>query len=318
MEAFMKKILVTNEVSISEVSMGSGNPRSQLTTEIMDHYFKMGGDTFDTARVYANGEQDIFLGKWIRDRGIRNQIIVCMKGGHPAIDDMYTPRLSKAEIKGDLEASLLAAGLEYADLYLLHRDAVKLPVDDMIVPMNELIREGKTRAIGVSNWTGARIARANRFAQENGLEPFRLSQTHFSLARTTSAATGDITQVPMSDIEYQWFIDHDFVVMAFSSQAQGYFASVEKGKEPKPHVKAFYDHFPDNRRRAERAVNLAKMHGVSATAIAVAYLRAQALRTSALVKPSSTAQLKDTLSALAVDLTQAEVAYLETGSGVGL
>ena len=310
----MKTIKINDQVALTEIAMGALHPKNEDSPKIMDRYFEAGGRVFDSARHYFAGEYDAFLGNWIKERRLRDLVTYCAKGCHPAdASKMYLSRLSKEEIKGDLELSLKTAGIEQADLYLLHRDNPRLPVEDIILAMNELVKEGKTKVIGVSNWTAMRIAKANAFAKENGLTPFSVCQLHYSLAQTTPAATVDVTHVPMNNIEYDWFLSNDFPVMAFSSQAKGFFSQMESGVPLKETVKKHYSYFPENLRRAERAAVLAKKHGVTGSAIALAYLLANPLRASALVGFSSMAQFEQSIKALSVNLSSEEVRYLETG-----
>lgn len=313
----MKKIAIANGVEITQLALGACNPELASTSEIMGKYLDAGGNVMDTGRAYFDGDYDIFLGKWIREHKVRDKVITSMKGCLPlSYSAMHLTRLSKQDIKGDLETSLQASGLDYTDIYLLHRDDPKVPVEEIMPAMDELVKEGKTRVIGVSNWTGARIAKANKFAKENGLEPFAVCQMHFSLAQTTPAATGDITHVPMSDIEYKWHLDNDFPIMAFASQGKGFFGRYEKGlaAETKPTVMDYYGYFPENYRRAERACELAKKHNTNASAIALAYLIQNKLRVSALMGFTSLEQYALAMDALNVELSAAELEYLENGN----
>jgi len=310
----MERISITKDVSLSEITLGACNPDLESTNTVMEKYLQHGGSSFDTGRAYFDGAYDVFLGQWIRSRNLRNQVQICMKGCLPANPDkMYISRLGKADIKGDLEASLIGAGLDYTDIYLLHRDDVTLPVEEMVIAMNELLQEGKTRTIGVSNWTGARIAQANAFAKENNLTPFAVSQVHFGLGDTTSAATGDITHVPMNDVEYNWYLSNDFPVMAFSSQAKGFFGRMETNTELNKQQKAYYSFFPRNYERGKRAIELGRKYKVSASAIALAYVLAQTLKTSAMVGFTSVAQFDESIKALEVQLSKEEINYLESG-----
>ncbi|MBR6239729.1 MAG: aldo/keto reductase [Clostridia bacterium] len=310
----MKKIVIGNGVEITDLALGACNPALDSTPKIMSRYLDMGGNIMDTARAYFDGEYDTFLGKWIRDNDARDRVNVCMKGCMPLSDDaMYISRLSKSDIKGDLEKSLMKAGIDHTDIYLLHRDDPKIPVSEIMPALDELVKEGKTRVIGVSNWTGARIEAANRFARENGLEPFRVCQMHFSLAQTTPAATGDITHVPMSDVEYRWHLDNDFPIMAFASQGKGFFGRYEKGTELKPFVYNYYGYFPENWRRAERACELAKKYATNASAVALAYLLQNKLRVSALMGFTSMEQFDLSMQAAELRLSEEDLFYLENG-----
>lgn len=311
----MKKIAITDDIQITEITMGNGSIDNPETIRIMDAYLEAGGNSFDSARLYADGKYDTFLGKWIRDRGIRDNIVITMKGCFPQGRGklLYNSRLSKSEIKGDLEVTLKETGLDHTDMYLLHRDDPTLPVEGIMVALDELVKEGKTRTIGVSNWTVSRLIMANEFAKKNGLARLCVSQIFFSLAYSTPASSADLTRICMCNVEYDWYQAADFPVMTYSSQAKGFFSKVEKGEELRDKKCEVYSCFPENYLRAKRAVELGKRYGVSATTIALAYLLADPLRTSSLVKFSSFAQYQDSMQALKINMTAEEHHWLETG-----
>jgi aryl-alcohol dehydrogenase-like predicted oxidoreductase len=316
----MKQIRISNEVVLSGLALGDckrGVPaREEGAFRVMDHYWAIGGNTFDSARLYNDGEADRALGKWMHSRGIaRDAIRIVTKGSHPDPKAMFVSRLSPEEITRDLDESLSYLGEEYSDLHLLHRDDVKKPVSEIIPALSALVTAGKTRAIGVSNWTVGRIIEANEFALENGFEPIRCCQLHFSLAQTTPAQTGDITHVPMNDIEMTWYRESQLPIMCFGAQARGWFAARAEGREPTESPKRFYDILPENRRRLIRLQKLSAALGVSMSAVTTAYVRDRGLNAVVLSSFSSIQQLDEALEAEKFALTAAQIAYLETGVG---
>ena len=310
----MNTIDITGGVRLSKITMGVNAFRAGIADEIFDRYRALGGRSFDTARMYFDGECDKMLGKYVRDRGIRGDVTVCMKGCYPADSaKMHISRLSPAEIRFDLEESLRAFGTDYADLYLLHRDDPRIPVSEIVPTLGALVKEGKARAVGVSNWTVGRIQMANEFAKENGFAQLSVSQVHFSLALTTPPLTKDITHVPMNATEEMWYRENDFPVMAFASQGKGYFAQFEVGQSFKPTVADYYTHLPENARRAGRCAEMGKRYGVSASAVALAYVLNHPMRASALCAYTKIEQYEDSIRALGISLTTEEIKYLESG-----
>ena len=316
----MKKMHI-GPVEVSEFALGAGKRGPKEMDEacfaVMDRYMEYGGTTFDSARVYAGGQSDEALGRWLKSRKIdRNAVSLVLKGCHPADSrQMHISRLSPEEIAGDLEASLQAVGTDYADLYLLHRDNPRLPVDEIMVTLDRLVREGKTRAVGCSNWTIGRIIEANEFAEANGLHKLSVCQIHFSLAQTTASQTKDVTHVPMSDVEFGWYQESGFPIMGFGPQGRGYFHRKLSGIAATDGDKRYYDYIPENRRRAERLGRLAKETGYSPAAILLAYSRDNRICSEPLAAFSSIAQMEDAYGALKFTLTPGQIRYLETGEG---
>ncbi|MCL1796510.1 MAG: aldo/keto reductase [Clostridia bacterium] len=316
----MRTIRIAEGIEFAAIAMGESR-RGQAAHEeeafrVMDRFFELGGNTFDSARMYDDGGSDRALGKWLKSRGMRNRVNVVTKGNHPALGSMFVSRLSKAEIERDIEESLSYMGIDCSDLHLLHRDDVKKPVEEIVPVLSGLVKAGKTRAVGVSNWSVGRIIQANKFAEANGYEPLRCCQLHYSLAQTTAPITGDITHCPMNEIEFGWYNESQFPVMCFGAQARGWFAVRARGGEPTESPKRFYDILPENYRRLERLRKLSAETGRSMGAILAAYVRDSGLRAVTLCSFSSIAQAEEVMEADAFTLQQNERCYLETGAGL--
>lgn len=303
-------------LNLQKLTFGAGNfdnlDRTEDYFHLLDIYYNdFVGRSFDTARIYGKGISEQVLGKWIRERGIpRDEIVITTKGGHPPLDDMHSHRLNRDSICFDMDASLAALGLSYVDIYLLHRDCEALPVGGIMDALNELVKAGKTRFIGVSNWSTARIAEANRYAADNGLVPLSISQINFSLARTTPEQLQDDTLVCMNEENYKWYLKNHFPVMAFSSQAKGFFSKLiaNEGATPKIQQRFVTE---ENLKRLERVKALSEKLKVSPAAAALAYLTCNPVQTSAVFSCRTEEQLRDTMSAKGVTLDGETVRLLE-------
>lgn len=316
----MRKVQVADALALNGFALGDcgrGNlDRQAQAFAVMDRYYALGGNTFDSARVYADGESDRALGQWVKSRGIpREKICYVSKGSHPDPATMFVSRLSAGQIAGDLDESLALSGLEYSDVHLLHRDDTSIPVEVLMPRLDALVKAGKTRAIGVSNWTASRIIEANLFALQNGLAPIRCSQIMYGLAQTTPATMGDLTQIVMNEVELAWYRDSQLPVMCFGGQAQGWFARRAAGGEPAALPKRYYDLLPENHRRLIRMKKLSAKLEKPIAAILVAYVQGHGINAIALTSFSSPAQLDEAFQAETFRLTPEQIKYLETGVG---
>lgn len=316
----MKTIRIAEGIELTNIAMGDskrGMPAyEEETFRVMDRFMELGGNTFDSARVYNDGGADKALGKWMRSRGIkREDVRIISKGSHPPFDNMFCSRLSAEEIQRDADESLSFMGIAYSDMHLLHRDDVKKPVEDIIPALSKLVTAGKTRAIGVSNWTVTRIIEANEFALTNGFEPIRLSQLHFSLAQTTAMAAKDLTYCPMNDIEMGWYKESQLPVMCFGAHARGWFKERATGGTPKESPMRLYDTLPENRRRLIRLVKLSEALGKPLAAVCTAYVRDRGLNAVVLSSFTKVSQLEEAWEAESFTLTMEQIRYLETGLG---
>ena len=312
----MNKVQIVPGIAMTDIALGATAARNLSDEErfvIMDRYVSYGGNCFDSARLYQGGECDRIIGRWLKSRKKRQEIVVVTKGCHPDPKNLYQSRLSEQEIVSDLEESLRDMQIDCSDVHILHRDDIKLPVEAIMPPLDKLVKSGKTRAIGVSNWTASRINEANCFAKANGLTPFSISQMHFSLAQATPMSLGDITQTPMSDVEYGWYQESGMAVMGFGAVARGYFAKRIAGEPVRPGVLKNYDYFPENRRRVQRVKKLSDQLGVSAAAVTIAYVRDCGLNSVALCGFPRVEQLDDAMDVLKVKLTKEQIKWLETG-----
>jgi aryl-alcohol dehydrogenase-like predicted oxidoreductase len=115
---------------------------------LLDEVFAHGGTTFDTAHQYGGGDCERTLGRWVRDRGLREEVVVIGKGAHHNED---RKRVTPFDITADLYDSLARLRFDYIDLYLLHRDDPSVPVGPIVEILNEHKAEGRIHAFGGSN-----------------------------------------------------------------------------------------------------------------------------------------------------------------------
>ena len=223
---------------------------------LMDRYLELGGNVIDTARLYGRARpfdaefahSEPIVGEWLRTRRNRDQVILVTKGAHPVIEDISKRRVNPECIADDLEMSLKALGVDYVDIYFLHRDDPEKPVSEIMDALDEHVKAGKIRAIGASNWTCARIDEANAYARAHGKTPFAISQIQWCAAYVKPNAWPDPTIVSMNETEYAGYIKNGLPVMAFSPQANGYFSKLIAGEPLKQKYMERYD-CPENRRR---------------------------------------------------------------------
>ncbi|WP_077533519.1 aldo/keto reductase [Massiliimalia massiliensis] len=288
----------------------------------MNRYFELGGRCLDTARIYSNlAPEDRYpsekvIGEWLRRTGVRKQLVLSTKGGHPPYGQMEAGRLGRKDLWYDLEQSLDALQTDYIDLYWLHRDHLSTSVEEIVDTLNEFADKGLVRCFGVSNWTTERLLEANTYAKRAGKLGFSASQIQWSLAACTPQTWGDDTLVCMTDQIRADYLRHHVPVMAYNAQAKGFFSKLAKMKEEELPAKIRQRFLsPENREmnleRFNRLMELSRQYHVSPAVIAVAYLTSQQLETGAIVGCSSIAQLEDSMSAQDFVLSQEEVNWLE-------
>ena len=307
---------------LSVICLGTGSLGSAVPQEdafaLLDAFVEQGGSFLDTAKVYADwlpGERSVSektIGRWLRSRHAHGRVIVGTKGAHPELEAMHVPRLSRAEILSDLEASLRNLQAEAIDLYWLHRDDPGRPVGEILETLHDQVVAGKVRYYGCSNWRAPRIGAAQAYATEHELHGFVADQMQWSLARADLAAAADPTMVAMDSELYAYHLDTGLLAVPYSSQAGGLFQKLDAGQQDRlsPGARRTYDG-PLNRARMVRIRDLSRATGLTITQLVLGYLLAQPFPTIPIVGCKTEAHLLDTLSAAEVSLTPQQRSYLE-------
>lgn len=278
--------------------------------DLLDHFVLLGGNTLDTAHVYNRGGAERTVGEWMRVRGNRRDIAIVGKGAH---HDAHGPRVTPEAIGADLTESLERLGTDYVDLYLLHRDDPSRPVGEIVACLNEHHRAGRIRAFGGSNWSTERLTAANDYAREHGLVPFVASSPNFSLAAMNEPPW--LGCISVGSDERAWYVEHQFPLLAWSSQAQGFFTG-RYAPEDRPHAEMVRVWYSDqNFERLRRAHELGRRLRISANAIALAYVLAQPFPTFALIGPRTVDELRTSAEALAVHLAPKDLRWLALEEG---
>ncbi len=291
------------EKPISRLIMGVDNQRTLPHAAVMfDDFFARGGTAFDTAWVYAGGRCERLLGQWVRERGVREQVVILDKGAH-------TPFCTPEDCGRQLLESLDRLQMEYVDIYMLHRDNPAIPVEAFIDVLNEHADAGRMRLFGASNWSIARIDAANAYARAKGLRGFSAVSNNFSLARMVEPVWAGC--ISASDTASRaWLTETQTPLMPWSSQARGFFtdrARPDDTSDPEL-VRCWYS--ADNFARKERVEAMAKERGVLPINIALAYVLCQPFPTFALIGPRTLAETRTSLPALEIVLTPDELRWL--------
>jgi aryl-alcohol dehydrogenase-like predicted oxidoreductase len=292
---------------VSTLVMGTMSQRNIAhATAIFDDFFARGGNCFDTAHIYAGGGTEKLLGQWLRNRGLREEVVVIGKGAH-------TPHCDPDSLQRQLLETLDRLQTAYVDIYFMHRDNPEIPVGEFVAVLNELCDEGQIRAFGGSNWSKERVDEANAWARANGKAGFVAVSNNLSLARMVHPPwEGSISS--SDPAYYQWHCDTGMPLFAWSSQARGFFvpdrAAPDKTDDPEL-VRAWYS--DDNFQRLARCNELAEKRGLHPVTVALAYVLHQPFPVFCLVGPETIDETRGSMAALDVELTAEEVRWLRDG-----
>ncbi|MFN8433509.1 MAG: aldo/keto reductase [Anaerolineales bacterium] len=284
---------------------------------LLDQVYEFGGNTLDTAHVYAGGNSERIIGKWMEARRLREKMTIITKGGAHSEDRR---RMTSFDVTSDLFDSLARLKTSYIDLYLLHRDDTNLPVEPILHTLNEHLQAGRIHAFGASNWSHQRLEAANTYAKANGLKSFVASSPQYSLADSHAepwplclSISGEAGNEARS-----WYAKNNMAVMAWSPLASGFFS----GRFQRDNLHTFGAREWDevvvrtyakeaNFQRLDRAATLAKEKGVTAAQIALAFVMNQPMNMFSVVGSHSIEKFKANIEAAELKLTSQELKWLD-------
>lgn len=174
--------LGSSELEVTVVGLGCNNFGGRIdetaSRAVIDAALDAGVTFFDTADIYGNkGASEEIIGRALAGR--RDEVVLATKFGHD-MEDGETARGARPYIRKAIEASLRRLQTDRIDLYQYHRPDGVTPLEDTLEALHELVREGKVRAIGSSNFTAAMVEEAHAIARERGLTPFVSEQSEYS------------------------------------------------------------------------------------------------------------------------------------------
>jgi aryl-alcohol dehydrogenase-like predicted oxidoreductase len=304
------------DIEISALCLGVAEVGVRQTEieahRLLDYWVQNGGNGIDTARAYSDwipGEKhrsERIVGDWLRAAGVREQVVLVTKAGHPVFDNSWRVRLSPSELRQDLEGSLKTLGTDYIDLWFLHRDDETIPVEQIIDSCDTFVRDGRVKALGAANWTARRIRKANDYASLAGKRGFVATQLFWNLGSCHYRGL-DSTLKRMDDDAEHLHEEGDLVAMPYSSQAGGFFSNWLEGDDV-PRLKAEQSGYATkaNFEVAKLAGQIAQRDGVSVGAVVLAFLRSHSFKVVPIIGCGTPAHLAASIEALDFTLSEAD------------
>lgn len=290
---------------------------------VLDAFVAGGGNAIDTADVYSawapghagGGQSETVLGKWLQQRGRRDDVLIFTKVGMElgtaqpsdpkARVENAISGLSKAYIKQAIEASLRRLQTDYVDLYQSHHDDESLPVTEPLEAYAELIKEGKIRAIGASNFKPARLQAALDAAQ-NGLPRYESLQPEYNLYDRETFEREDLPIVQASGIGV---IPYFGLAAGFLTGKYRSAADLQQSQRGAGIGKKYLN---DKGFQLLKALdNVAQRHGISQAQVALAWLMQAPGITAPIASATKVAQVQELLKAMDVQLATQDVQELQ-------
>jgi len=271
---------------------------------LLDTYRAAGGNIIDNSYHYGPGFS-VVMKAYYEARG-EDALIRFDKGSHHHYGRENWNRTTREAMDEEIRGNLERQGVSYSDFYVLHRDNEAVPAGEVVEWLNEHKDAGRIKAFGGSNWSAARIAEANEYAEKHGLQGFSASSPNLSLALANEPMWTGCSQ-PTRE-ERAWYATQPVGLFSWSSGGGGFFAHLDEV----PDIIRVY-HNEINFARRERVGQMAAEKGVTGTQLALAWTLNQPINVFGLIGPRTVEQLEDNLKAVDIELTPEELTWLEDG-----
>jgi 1-deoxyxylulose-5-phosphate synthase len=275
----------------------------EMSFKLLDRFVELGGNFLDTADAYSRGGSEEVIGRWLRQRGTRDNVVLATKVFGVMGPGPNDGGLSRLHIQHAVEASLRRLQTDIIDLYQIHRWDAQSPIEETLEALNDLVRQGKVRYIGCSNLTAWQLAKYQHLAERNHWSRFVSIQPIYSaLNRGIEAEL-----LPFCQAE-------GLGVITYNPLAGGMLTGKYKRSETMPtgaRLEAFqiyYERYytPEALDIVERFARVAEERGVTSAQLALAWVLAEPRVSCPLVGARSLEQLNDTLQGLSLTLSPEE------------
>lgn len=307
--------LGNSELNVSRICMGCmgfGNPEAgqhswtldeEQSRKIIKHGLELGVNFFDTAIAYQGGTSEQFLGKALRDFAQRDKVVVATKFLPRTNAEIENGISGSQHIETMLNKSLQNLGVDYVDLYIYHMWDYRTPLSEIMETLDRTVKAGKVRYIGISNCFAYQLAKANAFAEQNGLTKFVSIQGHYNLIFREEKR--EMVKLCKED---------NIAMTPYSALAGGRLAKRQDETSKRLFEDSYAKSKYDSTAKQDaviigRVAELAVKRGVSMTEISLAWLLTKV--TSPIVGATKFNHVDGAVKAIDLKLTEEEIHYLE-------
>ena len=272
--------------------------------EIIKHGLDLGINFFDTAIGYQSGTSEQFVGRALRDFAKRDDVVVATKFLPRTTEEIEAGISGQKHIENMIDTSLKNLGMDHVDLYIYHMWDWNTPIEDIMEGLDRIVKAGKARYIGISNCFAWQLAKANAFADREGLARFVSVQGHYNLIFREE----EREMVPYCQEE-------NIALTPYSALASGRLSRLPgqggtKRAEEDTYAKFKYDATADQDNVIiGRVAELAEKHSTTMTEVSLAWLLTKV--TSPVVGATKFHHVEGAAKAVDLELTAEDLAYLE-------
>ena len=286
----------------------------------LDMFVEAGGNLVDTADVYSRGVSEQMIGRWLAARSdVRDRIVLATKGRFPMGEDVNDLGLSRRHLQRALDDSLRRLGVDTVDLYQVHAWDPVTPVEETLATLDDMVRSGKVRYVGLSNYTGWQVQKAVATARARGWQaPVTLQPQYNLLVRelewevVPSCLDGGLGLLPWSPLGGGWLTGK-------YQRDERPTGATRLGEDPERGVEA-YDRRSTQQRTwdvVDAVRDVADQRGASMAQVALSWLADRPAVSSVILGARTTEQLADNLAAAGLHLEPEQTELLDKASDPG-
>jgi len=308
--------LIVSEVALGTMQFGGkmnmGNLGQEDTTRMVKLALEAGINFIDTADVYSLGESETLVGNALR--GLRQEIVLATKVRLPMSENLNRSGATRVNIMREVEGSLERLQTDYIDLYQVHGWDSNTPLEETLRTLDDVVRQGKVRYIGLSNLMSWQAATAIMLQERLGLEKYVTAQMYYSLVGRGL------------EYEFQSFAEyHDIGILVWSPLAGGFLSGKYSRTNSAPAGTRFAEagaFVPFDKEMGYRVVEVltevAGRHGVSPARTALSWVLGRPAVSSVIIAARTPSQLEDNIRAVDLRLSEEDVRLLDAASDPGI
>jgi aryl-alcohol dehydrogenase-like predicted oxidoreductase len=290
---------------ISDRGAHSWTLDEEKSRPLIKQAIELGINFFDTANTYSDGTSEEFVGRALKDFARREEIVVATKVYFPMREGPNARSLSRKAIMTEIDASLRRLGMDYVDLYQIHRWDKTTPIEETLEALHDVIKAGKARYIGASSMFAWQFSKALYMADSYGWSRFVSMQNHYNLINREE----EREMLPLCASE-------GIGVIPWSPLARGRLTrdwdETTNRTETDEFGKTLYTSAVDSDRKVvERVAEVAAKRGVPRAQVALAWLLSKPFMTAPIVGASKPNHLEDAVAAVSLKLSEEEITKLE-------
>ncbi len=310
------RILARTGLRVSEICLGTMQFKwttdEETSYQVLDAFYEAGGNFIDTADVYSRwaaglkgGEAETVIGAWLKRKRNRDQIVLATKVRGQMWDGPDGEGLSRTHIQRAVEDSLRRLQTDTIDLYQTHSPDEKTPIEETMRTLDELVKQGKVRYLGCSNYNGVQLEEAVTVARRAGLNEYLTHQPHYSLVERENFEKNVLPVVKKYGV----------AVIPYSPLGRGFLTGKYRRGQPLPESGRRSSVQPllndKNFDLLDKLEALGHARGKTPAQMALGWLLTKDFITAPIIGANTPEQLADSLGAVGLSLSGEETRVLD-------